>query len=160
MPADTAEASASTSAPDRSHEARWGGHERIFEDGYVAVPVTFLKYMDQMAPYVLTPAEALFVIQLMAFKWDGSDPFPSYGTIAERMGISDGYARKLARRLESKGFIDRKERQGRSNAFDLSGLFEELAEQIREDRGPLEEEEDDWSDFSDDALMGDDDLPF
>lgn len=141
MPSSNSSQSASSpSDTDRSHQARWGGYDQIFEDGYVPVPVTFLTYMAQMAPYILTPAEALFVIQLMAFKWDKSAPYPSYSTLADRMGVTKGYARKIARRLERKGFLERVSRKGRTNAFDLTGLFEELANHIREQREAEENE--------------------
>ncbi len=111
---------------ERDHITRWGGDKILFERGYVPVPERFLELAREIE-YPLRPSEALFVIQLMSFKWDAEAPFPKYATIAKRMGIGEQYARKLARQLEGKGHLIRIERKGRSNAFDLSPLFRRLA---------------------------------
>src|SRR5687767_10895280 len=76
---------------------RWGGHVCIFSDGFTPVPRTFLKYAANLKPYSLTPTQMVFVTELMYHKWDEKKPFPSYKTIAARMGISVQYARSMAR---------------------------------------------------------------
>lgn len=145
---------------------RWGGEKVLFHEGYLPVPVTFLRCLGQLSPHNLKPAEALFLLELLVFKWDEEDPWPSYGKVAERMGVSDTYARRLARKLEKKGFLERKKRIGRTNAFNLDPLFEKLAAHLREEKGieeqPEEESQPEPEDeFSEDFLMGlEDDLPF
>lgn len=141
---------------------RWGGEKVLFHEGYVPVPVTFLRCLGQLAPHTLNPAEALFLLELLVFKWDEENPWPSYAKIAEQMGISDTYARRLARKLEKKGFLERKKRVGRTNEFNLNPLFEKLAAHLREEKGIEEEPEPEPdADFSEEALMTeDDDLPF
>ena len=118
----------------RSHVTRWGGHEALLEQGYVAIPVVFLRGVAKLTPYRLKPTEALFIIQLMAFKWGADDPFPSYKTLADRMGITETYTRKLARSLEGKGFLVRRARIGRSNEFDLQPLFDQLVEWVHREQ--------------------------
>ncbi len=119
---------------------RWGGYEAILAEGFVPVPRVFLRFAEK----VLTPAETLFVIQLMSWKWDASAPFPGYGAIAERMGLSVAYTRKIARSLglsvaytrkiarslEGKNLLRRQVRRGQTNLFDLTPLFRRLVAQV------------------------------
>ena len=119
---------------DRSIVARWGGHEVLNSNGWVPVERTFLEFACQMRPFCLNPTETLFVIQLMFHKWDGNAPYPSYRTLARRMGVSETYARKLARQLEAKGFLRRVVREGTTNRFDLGPLFEKLAACVEQER--------------------------
>ena len=113
-------------APKRDIVTRWGGDAAIMANGYVAVPVHFLMKYAAMKPFCLTVPEAMFVVQVMAFKWDEKAPFPGYKKVAARMGISEAYARKLARGLEGKGFLRRVARVGSTNAFDFQPLFDKL----------------------------------
>jgi len=109
---------------------RWGGHTIILNDGFTPVPRSFLKYAAQLKPYSLTPAESLFVLNLMFFKWDARSPFPSYATLASRMGVSVQYTRDIARKLERKGLMLRTVRRGQPNEFDLQPLFDALAKHV------------------------------
>ena len=43
----------------------------------------------------------------MEYKWDERAPFPSYKTLARRMGISDKMARRHAQSLEAKRYLRR-----------------------------------------------------
>lgn len=106
---------------------RWGGNDALFTQGFVGVPVSFLRLYSKLRPYALTIGEAMFVVQLMAFKWNNQAPFPAYTTLADRLGTGDKMARRYAKALEEKGYLKRQKRSGRSNSFDLSPLFEALA---------------------------------
>ena len=68
----------------------------------------------------------------MDFKWAANDPFPGYRTLAERMGISDKMVRRHAQSLEMKGFLQREQRPGHSNGFNLTPLFKALLEAMKE----------------------------
>lgn len=109
----------------RSFSDRWK-HPALFADGFVAVPAVFLRHYAHLQPHRLTFGEAMFVLHLMEFKWDANAPFPGYGTIAKRMGISDKMARRHAQSLEAKKYLRREIRTGRTNKFDLSPLFDAL----------------------------------
>lgn len=113
---------------------RWGGHVSIFSDGFTPVPRTFLKYAAQLQPYPLTPTQVVFVTELLYHKWDEKMPFPSYATIAERMGISVQYARSTARSLEKKGYLRRIKQVGRPNLFDLQPLFDAVAAKVAQEQ--------------------------
>ena len=113
--------------PSRSAAARWGDDPSIFRQGFVVVPTRFLSNYASLKPEPLTAGEALFVLQLMTFKWDTALPFPSYKTIAKRMGITDKMARRYAQSLDRKGYLRRQYQERKTNRFDLTGLFEALA---------------------------------
>lgn len=120
---------------------RWGGDKSTFAEGFLAVPTILLKNLRTIGEYGLTPAELVFVLEVMSFKWGEEDPFPSYGRIADSMGVSEGYVRKIARKLEEKGFLRRKKREGMTNKFDLSPLFEEIADLGEETEGQVFDDE-------------------
>jgi hypothetical protein len=118
------DAAAAVSQPKpKDVQTRWGGEALMLSRGFVGVPILFLETFAALTPYRLNPAEAVFVISLMAHKWDERAPFPGYKRIAKWMGKSESYARKLARDLETKGLLRRVERSGYTNEFDLSPLF-------------------------------------
>jgi hypothetical protein len=123
--------------PNRSLANRWGNHQSLLEGGWVGVPVSFLTHYGNLISYGgLTTAEAMFVLQLMAFKWNENAPFPSYTTLAKRMGITDKQARRYAKALEAKGFLQRTARIGSSNSFDLQPFFNALAKAVEASRQP------------------------
>jgi DNA-binding MarR family transcriptional regulator len=127
--------------PDKSNKsfiARWK-HEGVFDKGFVAVPVRFLELFARMKPHSLTLGEALFVLQLMSFKWSEDAPFPSYKRIAERMDITDKMVRRYAQSLEVKGYLRRQVRKNNTNMFDLSGLFDALLAAVKRDQRTREE---------------------
>jgi hypothetical protein len=130
---DEDDVSGAVGSAGRDLLVRWGGKRAILAEGFVAVPTTFLKYFGSMEPG-LTPTEALFVLELMVYKWDKRSPFPGYKAVAERMGVSEAYARKLARGLQTKGYLNREVRVGRTNRFDLQPLFERLAQHAEQQR--------------------------
>lgn len=104
---------------------RWGGDPAMLEKGFLPVPTLFMRYHATMRPR-LKPAEAMFVLQLMTFKWDKRAPHPGYKTLAQRMGVSEAYVRKIARALEEKKYLRRRPRVSQTNRFDLRPLFLQL----------------------------------
>jgi hypothetical protein len=125
-------------ALDRAVLTRWGGFEAVLELGFLPVPIAFLYFGAQLAADGLTPAELLFVLELMVHKRDERHPYPSYERLARRMGISIPYARKVAAELQRKGCLTRRKRRdpaqirGHSTVeFDLTPLFERLDMYVR-----------------------------
>ncbi len=105
---------------------RWGGHPELLSQGFVPVPVTFLKNYASFKPFAMTSMEAMLVLQLMVHKWDADDPYPGYKTLAKRLGKTEGYARTLARNLEGKRLLARIVRTGTTNRFNLRPLFDKV----------------------------------
>jgi hypothetical protein len=102
---------------------RWG-YDEVFVNGWLPVPTLFLKVYGKLKPYPLTPGEAMFVLELMSYKWTNYQlPYPSYRALAERMGVTDKMVRRYAQQLEAKYYLKRKARKNQTNEFDLSGLF-------------------------------------
>ena len=66
----------------------------------------------------LSNNEAMFVLQLMCFKWNENAAFPSYKTLAQRMGVTPEMARRHAKNLETKRLLVRMKRKRQNNAFD------------------------------------------
>ena len=117
----------------RTYADRWK-HPDLLKSGYLVVPSVFLRNYSKLEPDSLTHAEALFVLHLMEFKWDRNAPFPSYNTLADRMGISAKMVRRYAHSLEKKGFVRRLGRLGSTNRFDLTPLFDKLLQVVRLDQ--------------------------
>lgn len=125
--------------PDRSFTARWK-HGELFARGYLPVPAQFLFHYAKLKPQ-LTATEAMFVLQLMSFKWDANHPFPSCSTIAKRMGVTDKMVRRYAKSLEEKQYLVRNQRNGRSNTYDLTPLFNALRKSMYGQRETATEED-------------------
>ncbi len=83
-------------------------------------------FLDSYRTLEITNLEAMFLIHLLRHKWTAQMPFPGFKRLATRMGVTPTAARGYARSLEKKGLLRRVGRVGRSNAFDLSQLFERL----------------------------------
>lgn len=125
---------------NNAHSARWK-HEKLFQQGYVAVPITFLQHYAKLQRFGgLTHSEAMFVIQVMAFKWDERAPFPSYATLAKRLGTSVKTVQRQAKVLEEKGYLRRESRRGLSNSFELTPLFDALVEAVEREEYSAERE--------------------
>jgi hypothetical protein len=120
---------ASGKAPQRLATERWGGQAtKLFSEGWLSVPTKFLRSYAVLKP-PLSPGEALFVLQLMTFKWDEAEPFPSYGRVAKAMGVTDKMARRYAQSLQKKGYLTRKYQKRAPNRFDLTRLFDAFAQE-------------------------------
>ena len=108
---------------------RWSA--TVVAGGWAAVPRLF---MDSYADLNISPTEAMLLLHIMSFKWDNRMPFPSVKKLRTRLGRSDSQVRALLRSLETKGFIRRNTRIGRSNEFDVEPLIlalERVAQQQR-----------------------------
>lgn len=92
----------------------------------MAVTLLFLQLYAHLKPHPLTAGEALFALELMTFKWSSDAPFPSYERISKRMGVTAKAARRYAKDMEAKGYLQREKRIGQTNRFDLTGLFDAL----------------------------------
>jgi hypothetical protein len=107
-----------------SFKEKWA--PELERDGYVQVSTFFLENYFRLKPYELTHGEAMFVIHLMQHKWGTDAPFPSYKTIAQRMGVSTKTVRRMAASLQLKKYIKREVRIGTTNRFHLQNLMTAL----------------------------------
>jgi len=107
----------------------WGNTTR---KGFTPVPRLFLNNYVAMG---ITCGEAMCVIHILDYSWDGSKPFPKIATVADKMGLSEATVRSYVRNLRNNGFLKTHNRKGRSNAYDFSPLFERLKACIEEAGG-------------------------
>ena len=121
---------ASAPKKSRTYADRWK-YPELLTPGYLVVPSIFLLHYSRLKPYSLTNGEVLLVLHLMDHKWDQAAPFPSYGTLARRMGVSTKMVRRYAQTLEQKGYLQRVTRTGNTNLFDLGPLFNKLLEVVQ-----------------------------
>jgi DNA-binding IclR family transcriptional regulator len=103
----------------------------LTKNGWTPVSDDFLRYYGELYPQIST-GEAMFIIQLLSYKWDEKMPRPGFKTIARRMGISDNQARTYARSLEKNGYLVRVKRVGQTNRFDLTPMFAALEKEAKE----------------------------
>jgi DNA-binding MarR family transcriptional regulator len=96
------------------------------DDGHVRISTFFLENYHRLKPYSLTHGEAMFIVHLMQHKWGADAPYPGYKVIAQRMGVSDKTARRLAKSLEDKKYLFREVRQANTNRFHLAKLMTAL----------------------------------
>ncbi len=116
--------------PETPARIRYAFDERwapaLKPDGHVQVSSFFLENYHRLLPYPLTHGEAMFVIHLMQHKWGVSAPFPSYRTLAQRMGVSVKTTRRFAASLQQKKYLHREIRIGATNLFYLDKLIAAL----------------------------------
>ena len=96
----------------------------LVEEGFTPISTFFLDNYSRLRN-PLTSQEVVFILHLVRFKWDERHPFPSFETLAERMGTSYNHVRSQATSLVSKGYL-RKVRRRTRLEFDLHPLFDEL----------------------------------
>jgi hypothetical protein len=114
-----------TATPTKyTFDERWA--PALKKDGHVQVSTFFLENYHRLTPYDLTHGEAMFVIHLMQHKWGAAAPFPSYRTLAQRMGVSVKTARRFAVSLQAKKYLYREFRTGATNLFYLDKLIAAL----------------------------------
>ncbi len=111
------------------------------KEGWTPVSESFLRLYGGMHPPI-SAGEAMFIIQLLSFKWDRSMPRPGLRTLAQRMGVSDTQVRSYARSLEKNGYLKRILRVGQTNRFDLGPLFAALGDELQ--GNPVRKPEEDF----------------
>jgi hypothetical protein len=108
---------------------RWT--EKLAAQGFTPIVQPFLRFHSKLNPPIASP-EAYVIVQLMSWRWDGRHwPYPTLGTLAERMGRTERYVRKLCEKLEGSGYLQRRRIPGRrSHEFDLTGLMVRLEDYL------------------------------
>lgn len=123
-----------TTPTDRSVAARWTAR---LGARFCPVSSYFLANYHRLEPphvKALHPTEVLTIIHLLDFKWDERAPWPTVGTLAERMGLSSRAVRDATKSLEDRGLLRRAQKyDGGPNTYDLRQLFERLESMMDDD---------------------------
>lgn len=104
---------------------KWGA--RVAERGFAQIPNYLLQLNQFLGDEHLSAIELLVLLQLAGTWWKKDElPFPSVGTLAARVGVSNRQVQRALNRLEELKLIERVKRRTRgiitSNAYDLAPL--------------------------------------
>lgn len=101
--------------------------------GFTPIVNVFLRAAKALG---LSPVESLLIIQVMSFKWDEEQPFPSERLLAKRLNVSERTVRRAVMALEHRGLVER-ERRGRRQHFNFGLLFSKLEKLLEEEKQSL-----------------------
>jgi len=108
----------------------WGN---ILDEGFTSVPNILLRYRHNIG--IKSQLLAL-IVDIMSFKWDTENPFPSYSTLARRAGVAERTIKRMTQDLEELGLLIRTPRfDDKTGAqittiFDFRPLIEKLTEEV------------------------------
>lgn len=108
-------------AKNYSFTGKWP--KSVEKSGFTQVPNILLTNLYKLK---LNSTETNVLIQILSFKWDNSNPWPSAETIAKRMACSVDTVRRAWAQLERKHILKRVIRPGHSNEYDFRPLAEIL----------------------------------
>jgi hypothetical protein len=128
--------------PSATFAERWAPD--LQRHGHTQISNFFLRHYHRLG---ITHGEAMFIVHLMQYKWDRQAPYPSYATIAERMGVKPKSVQRFAASLQQRGLLWREYAEGQTNTFHLDKLMaalvklipkvEEPAQRRRGRKGPV-----------------------
>lgn len=108
----------------------WGN---ILDEGFTSVPNILLKYRHNIG---IKSQHLSLVIDIMSFKWDTENPFPSYSTLAKRAGVAERTIKRVTQDLEELNLLIRTPRfDDKTGAqittiFDFRPLVEKLTNEV------------------------------
>lgn len=109
----------------------WGD---ILDEGFTSVPNLLLRYRANLG---IKPQHLVLIIDIMSFKWDSQNPFPSYSALAQRAGVAERSIMRLVQDLEEMNLLIRKPRFDEETGaqittiFDFRPLVQRLIEEMR-----------------------------
>lgn len=120
---------------DYSLRARWG--DDLLDRGIACFPVLLFEVYHLLG---ISEEELVFIQQAFCYKWDDRNPYPSFSTIAAKMGKTKRTIQHYAESLEKKKLMERKPRLGGSSELDFSLLLAAMRGLLQEmkDSSPLE----------------------
>lgn len=108
----------------------WGN---ILDEGFTSVPNILLKYRNNLG---IKSQHLSLIIDIMSFKWDTENPFPSYSTLAKRTGVAERTIKRITQDLEELNLLIRTPRfDDKTGAqittiFDFRPLVDKLTEEV------------------------------
>lgn len=112
----------------------WGN---ILDEGFTSVPNILLKYRHNIG---IKAQHLTLVIDIMSFKWDTDNPFPSYSTLAKRAGVAERTIKRVTQDLEELDLLirtprfDNKTGAQITTIFDFRPLVEKLTEEVEKSK--------------------------
>ena len=110
----------------------WGD---ILDQGFTSVPNTLLRYRTKLG---IKSHHLSLIIDIMSFKWDIENPFPSYSALAEKAGVTERGIMKTIQDLEKIKLLIRTQRFDKetgaqiTTVFDFRPLVQKLTDETRQ----------------------------
>lgn len=96
----------------------WGD---ILDDGFTSVPNILLKYRNNLK---IKPQHLALIIDIMSFKWDRENPYPSYSTLAQRAGVAERSIKRMTQDLEELELLIRTPRFDKNTGAQITTVFD------------------------------------
>lgn len=96
----------------------WGD---ILDEGFTSVPNILLRYRSNLG---IKPHHLALIIDIMSFKWDTENPFPSYSTLAQRADVTERGIRKTVHELERLNLLIRTQRFDEDSGAQITTIFD------------------------------------
>lgn len=98
--------------------------EQIIGHGFTAVPNLLIEYREQLG---LSVTDFYVLVAIEKYRWDRrQSPRPSLATLARLTCLSVRTISRSTKKFEDMGLIERLQRTGTSNIYDLDPLVDEL----------------------------------
>jgi len=110
----------------------WGD---ILDQGFTSVPNILLRYRLKLG---IKSHHLSLIIDIMSFKWDTENPFPSYSALAQKAGVTERGIMKTIQDLERMKLLIRTQRFDKetgaqiTTVFDFRPLVQKLTDQTRQ----------------------------
>ena len=96
----------------------WG---EILDEGFTSVPNILLRYRTNLG---IKPKHLSLIIDIMSFKWDAENPFPSYTTLATRAGMEERSIKRTMQELEELKLLVRTPRFDEESGAQITTIFD------------------------------------
>lgn len=115
----------------------WGD---VLDEGFTSVPNILLRYRSSLE---IKPQHLVLIIDIMSFKWDSENPFPSYSTLAQRAGVAERSIKRIVQDLEEMNLLIRTQRFDEESGAQITTVFDfrPLVQRLIEEMPKTEVEE-------------------
>ena len=96
----------------------WGD---VLDEGFTSVPNILLRYRSSLR---IKSHHLALIIDIMSFKWDSENPFPSYSALAERAGMTERRIMQTAQELERLNLLIRTQRFNEDTGVQITTIFD------------------------------------
>jgi DNA-binding transcriptional regulator YhcF (GntR family) len=96
----------------------WGD---VLDEGFTSVPNILLRYRSSLE---IKPQHLVLIIDIMSFKWDSENPFPSYSTLAQRAGVAERSIKRIVQDLEEMNLLIRTQRFDEESGAQITTIFD------------------------------------
>lgn len=117
----------------------WG---EILDEGFTTVPNILLKYRKNLR---IKAKHLVLIIDIMSFKWNSENPFPSYTTLAKRAGMEERSVKRTMQELEELHLLRRTQRFNKESGAQITTTFDfrPLVKKLNEEKSKSKKDEND-----------------